>query len=79
MKLLLDRLMLDNNTTQGIEYMEVLRNIVTNEWFLLFAGLASIISLFMAFFAVNKVKEIDRSIRQKQSGKKNKQAGRDIN
>lgn len=70
--------MLDNNTTQGMGYMELIHTIVTNDWFLLFAGLASIISLSMAFFAVSKVKKIDKSIHQKQSGKKNKQAGRDI-
>ncbi len=70
--------MLDSNTTQGTEYMELIHTIVTNDWFLLFAGLASIISLSMAFFAVSKVKKIDKSIHQKQSGKKNKQAGRDI-
>jgi len=70
--------MLDNNTTQGIEYMELIHTIVTNDWFLLFAGLASIISLSMAFFAVSKVKKIDKSVHQEQSGKKNKQAGRDI-
>ncbi len=70
--------MLDNNTTQGTEYMELIHNIVTNDWFLLFAGLASIISLSMAFFAVNKVKKIDKSIRQKQSGTGNKQAGGDM-
>jgi len=55
-----------------------LHSIVSNDWFLLFAGLASIISLGMAFFAVNKVKNIDKSIHQKQKGKKNKQAGKDI-
>ncbi len=71
--------MLDNNATKGIEYMELIHAIVTNDWFLLFAGLASIISLSMAFFAVSKVKNIDKSIHQNQSGTGNKQAGRDIN
>ena len=79
MKLLLDRLMLDSNMTQGVEYMDTIHKIVNNDWFLLFAGLASIISLAMAFFAVNKVKNIDKSIHQKQKGIGNKQAGRDIN
>ena len=55
-----------------------LHSIVSSDWFLLTAGLASIISLGMAFFAVNKVKNIDKSIHQNQKGKKNKQAGRDI-
>jgi len=64
---------------EGNVMMELIHNVVTNDWFLLFAGLASITSLFMAFFAVNKVKKIDKSLHQKQSGKKNKQAGRDIN
>lgn len=59
--------------------MGLIHAIINNEWFLLFAGLASIISLGMAFFAVNKVQKLDKSIHQKQSGKQNKQAGRDIN
>lgn len=79
MKLLLDKLMLDNNTTQGMSYMESIHTIVNSDWFLLSAGLASIISLGMAFFAVNKVKNIDRSLHQKQKGKNNQQAGRNIN
>jgi hypothetical protein len=55
-----------------------LHSIVSNDWFLLFAGLASIVSLGMAFFAVNKVKNIDKSIHQKQEGSGNNQAVRDI-
>ncbi|MCT7570853.1 hypothetical protein [Aliarcobacter butzleri] len=53
--------------------------LVTNDWFLLFAGLASIVSFFMALFAVKKVKNINKSINQKQSGSNNQQAGGDIN
>jgi len=67
--------MVDNNTT----WIELTHNVVSNDWFILLAGMASIISLGMAFFAVNKVKKIDKSLHQKQGGKKNKQAGRDIN
>ncbi len=67
----------DNSATKDSELIELLQTIVTNEWFLLFAGLASIISLAIALFAANKRKKIDKSIRQKQSGTGNIQAGRD--
>ncbi|MCX6077679.1 MAG: hypothetical protein NTW78_12455 [Campylobacterales bacterium] len=59
--------------------MKLIHTIVNNDWFLLFAGLASIISFGMAFFAVSKVKNIDKSFHQKQNGTSNKQAGRDMN
>lgn len=62
---------MDNNDTKGVELMEVVTGIVTNEWFLLIAGLASIISLIMAFVVKSKS--------QNQSGSNNQQAGRDIN
>lgn len=68
----------DNSATKDTQVIELLQTIVTNEWFLLFAGLASIISLAMAFFAVNKRKKTDKSTHQKQSGTGNIQAGRDV-
>ena len=58
----------NDNVTQGAEYIQLLHTVVSNDWFLLFAGLASIISFGMALFAVNKVIKIDKSIHQKQSG-----------
>lgn len=71
--------MVDVTDSMGARRMNTLQQIVTNNWFLLFSGLASIISFFMALFAVNKVIKIDKSVHQKQSGKNNKQAGRDNN
>lgn len=68
--------MLDNNVTQDIG---LIHNLVTNDWFMLIAGLASIISLLITLFVANKVININKSITQNQQGKKNKQAGRDIN
>ncbi|WP_415397347.1 hypothetical protein [Sulfurimonas sp. CS5] len=68
----------DNNVTQATEYMELLHTVVSNDWFLLFAGLASIISLGMALFAVSKVIKIDKSIHQKQSGTGNIQSAGDV-
>lgn len=68
----------DNNVTQGAEYMELIHTVVSNDWFLLFAGLASIISLGLALFAVNKVKKIDKSIHQNQSGTGNVQSAGDV-
>lgn len=57
--------------------MDTLHNFVTNDYFVLFTGLTSVISFGMAFFAVNQVTKIKMN-RQKQSGRKNKQAGGDI-
>lgn len=54
-----------------------IHSLVTNDVFVLFTGVASIISFLMAFFAVNQVNKIKMN-QQKQRGKKNKQAGGDI-
>lgn len=54
-----------------------IHELVTNDFFILFTGLASIISFGMALFAVNQVTKIKIN-KQKQSGRKNKQAGGDI-
>jgi hypothetical protein len=45
---------LDNNLT------EIVHNIVSNDWFLLFASLTSIVSFFMALFAVKKVNSFSK-------------------
>ena len=64
------------NTEQNLT---VLHQVVTNEWFLLIASIASIASFVMAFFAVKKVTNIEKSIKQTQTGgTNNQQAGGDI-
>jgi hypothetical protein len=59
--------------------MDWLHSLVTNDLFLLFAGLASIISLCLSTFAVIKINITNRNIKQIQSGSYNKQSAGDIN
>lgn len=56
-----------------------MHELVTNDFFILCTGVASLVSFIISLFVVQKVKNIDKSINQKQSGTKNQQAGRDIN
>jgi hypothetical protein len=56
-----------------------MHELVTNDFFILCTGIASLLSFFISLFVVQKVKNIDKSLNQKQSGINNKQAGRDIN
>jgi len=61
--------------------MNALHDLISNDYFTLFTGLASVISLFLAIFAVQKVNKIshtNNTIDQKQSGTANQQAGGDI-
>lgn len=54
---------------------DFIHKIATNDFFIFFAGLASFISLFAAFFAVHKVNKIKIKIKQKQDGTDNIQVG----
>ena len=55
-----------------------INKIVSNDWFVFIASIASIISFLMAFLAIKKVIKIDKYIKQTQSGSNNQQAGGDI-